>query len=309
MTRSPLFLPLALVLLAGCGGTTPTPPAPSPAEPVPLQAEGLHNLFRVSDRVFSGSSPEGDAGFASLERLGVKTVITVDGAKPDVATAEKHGLRYVHIPIGYDGIPADRAILLAKAVRDLPGPVYVHCHHGMHRGPAACAAVQLTLDPTWTPERAGRWLAAAGTDTKYNGLIELPRTFKSPSAADLDVAPNDFPTTAAVPDFVRLMVEVDTRWDHLKEAKANGWKTPPNHPDVDPPHEAVLLTELFREAARLDGSTAKGKGFVDLLGEAETAAKELEAAIRKGDGKAATAAFNRTQAACASCHPKFRDHK
>src|SRR4051794_40365147 len=105
MTRSLMPLPLALVLLAGCGGTAPTPPAPAPADPVPLQAEGLQNLFRVSDRVYSGSSPEGDPGFASLERLGIRTVITVDGAKPDVATAERHGLRYVHLPIGYGGVP------------------------------------------------------------------------------------------------------------------------------------------------------------------------------------------------------------
>ena len=28
---------------------------------------------------------------------------------------------------------------LARAARTLPGPIFVHCHHGMHRGPAAAA--------------------------------------------------------------------------------------------------------------------------------------------------------------------------
>jgi len=278
-------------------------------EPTALQADGLHNLFRVSDRVYSGSSPDGDSGFASLERLGVKTVISVDGSKPDVATAEKHGLRYVHLPIGYDGIPSERVTQLAKAVRDLPGPVFIHCHHGQHRGPAACAAVQLTLDPSCTPDTAGRWLTAAGTDPKYTGLVGLPHTLKRPSAAELDTTATDFPTVAKVTDLVRVMVEVDERWDHLKAIKSANWKTPTEHPDLDPPHEAVMLVELFREAARLDGATAQGKEFVALLGDAESAAQDLEAALRTKNPKEAAEAFSRSQALCAKCHQSYRDRK
>ena len=58
-------------------------------------------------------------------RLGVKTVISVDGAKPDVDLAKKHGMRYVHLPHGYDGVPDDRAKELAKAVRR-PGRPDLH---------------------------------------------------------------------------------------------------------------------------------------------------------------------------------------
>jgi protein tyrosine phosphatase (PTP) superfamily phosphohydrolase (DUF442 family) len=308
MTRRLSIFLLALVV--GCGpkppATVPDMPAPTPQ---PLTADGLHNLYRVSDRVYSGSSPDGDAGFASLQALGVKTVISVDGAIPDATAAGRHGLRYVHLPIGYDGIPSERATLLAKAVRDLPGPVYVHCHHGKHRGPAACAVIQLTLDPAWTPEQAEGWLKAAGTDPKYTGLTAIPHQYRPPSKSALDSATADFPTVATVPDLVRLMVDVDARWVHLKEIKAAGWKSPKDHPDLDPPHEAVILAELYREAARHADSTARGKEFVALLGEGEAAAKELEAALRKGDTSAAGSAFSRSQAACAKCHEKHRDKK
>lgn len=82
---------------------------PSPAAEI-LPSTNLHNVFAVAPRIFSGSSPENEAGFVELAKLGVKTVISVDGAKPDVEMARKHGLKYVHLPIGYDGIPTNRVV-------------------------------------------------------------------------------------------------------------------------------------------------------------------------------------------------------
>ena len=86
--------------VAGCGSPTPQPNA----GPVPVEADGLHNAFRLSDRLYSGSSPDGEVGFASLRKLGVKTVILVDGAPPDVRLAERYGLPFVDqkqlMPVG-----------------------------------------------------------------------------------------------------------------------------------------------------------------------------------------------------------------
>lgn len=277
------------------------------SEPQPLHADGLHNVFRLSDRLLSGSNPEGDAGFAALQHLGVKTIVSVDGSIPDVAAAAKHGMRYVHLPVGYDGIPRGRVLALAKAVRDLPGPVYLHCHHGQHRGPAAAAVVQLCLDPAWTPERAERWMKAAGTDPKYTGLISLPATLTKPTAAELDAASSDFPPKADVPDLTRLMVAVDERWDRLKLVKDAGWKQPPNHPDIDPPHEAVQLAELYREAARLSAVKARGSDLLKHFSEAETAVNELAAALHQPSTEAAGKAFGRVQSACSACHAIHRD--
>src|SRR3712207_3553770 len=65
---------------------------------------GLHNFLPVSSQVYCGGEPEGEEGFQTLARLGVTMIVSVDGARPKVALARKYGLRYVHIPIGYDGI-------------------------------------------------------------------------------------------------------------------------------------------------------------------------------------------------------------
>jgi protein tyrosine phosphatase (PTP) superfamily phosphohydrolase (DUF442 family) len=295
-----------IALLAGWIGCSGPAPKPTP-DPQPVQADGLHNVFRLSDRLISGSSPEGDAGFAALQQLGVRTIVTVDGAVPDVAAAEKHGMRYVHLPVGYDGIPRDRVLALAKAVRDLPGPVYLHCHHGQHRGPAAAAVVQLCLDPTWTAETAASWMKAAGTDPKYTGLTGLPAKLSKPTSAELDAASSDYPPKADVSDLTRLMVAVDERWDHLKLVKDADWKQPPGHPDIDPPHEALQLTELYREAARLSAVKARGAELLKHFFEAETATNELAMALRTQSPEAAGKAFGRVQSACSSCHAAHRD--
>src|SRR5688572_16858773 len=89
-------------------------------KPLPDPA-GVHNLFVLGTNVYSGSTPEGEEGFAALEKLGVKTIISVDGAKPDVALAKKYGMRYVHLPHGYDGISTNLQLHLVKVGEELPG--------------------------------------------------------------------------------------------------------------------------------------------------------------------------------------------
>src|SRR6516164_9740614 len=136
--RRLVCLPLLALLLMGVLSCANRPNQSSDRPPQTPQAEqsrsdttkidapGLHNVYRITDKLFSGSSPEGDEGFRSLHELGIKTVISVDGARPDVGSAHKYGIRYVHLPFGYDGIPRQRVVALAKAVRDLPGPFYIH---------------------------------------------------------------------------------------------------------------------------------------------------------------------------------------
>src|SRR5262245_33238393 len=101
-----LVLPVALLAVAAAAATgrlpasRPDPVAVGNRQPTALP--GLHNVFRLSAKLYSGSVPEGETGFCSLCSLGVRTIISVDGARPDVATAHRFGLLYVHLPFGYD---------------------------------------------------------------------------------------------------------------------------------------------------------------------------------------------------------------
>lgn len=277
--------------------------ATTPA-PTDLHLPGIHNTYRVNDRIFSGSSPEGEEAFRSLQQLGIRTIVSVDGAAPDVATAERFGIRYVHLPVGYDGLPRDRIVDLAT-VLDLPGAVYVHCHHGKHRGPAAVAALARARCG-WSAELADTWMKQAGTDPRYSGLFDDVRSLAPVTAGDLALA-RPLVGVQRVDDLTRLMVAVDERWENLKLVRAAGWKAPADHPDIDPPHEAVQLIEHYRESARTETARKLGPAFLAAIQAAETEALELERAIRAADSARAQAAFDRSNGHCTRCHEQYRN--
>jgi protein tyrosine phosphatase (PTP) superfamily phosphohydrolase (DUF442 family) len=305
--RTLSLIALASALACGCsGGSDTRPAATAPAPPQKVEAKGLQNVVRLSDRLYSGSSPEGDEGFGSLRAWGIKTIVTVDGARPDVERAHKFGMRYVHLPIGYDGVPEEQGLRIVKAVRDLPGPIYIHCHHGKHRGAAAAAVARLCTDDRCGVELALEGMRLSGTDPHYTGLYAAPKEFRRPTAEELDRLPADFPEVTAPTGLAQFMVEVDDRWERLKLARAAGWVSPPDHPDIDPPYEALQVVEQYREALRLPKTAERSDDFRRRLDQAREATEGLEAALRR-PGADREAAFQAAGASCTNCHGTYRD--
>jgi len=274
----------------------------------PSELAGIHNFFRATDKVLSGSQPEGDQGFAALAKLGVKTIVSVDGSKPDVELAAKHGIRYIHLPIGYDGIPTNRVAELAKVATTAEGPVFVHCHHGKHRGPAA-VGVMCLAGGTWTTTQANEFLVAAGTSPEYPGLFRAVRKFSMPGEADLARVSTNFPSVARTSSLVESMVAIDGHFDRLKAAQKAGWQTPKDHPDVSPDHEAVLLWEQLRELARTEKAAQRPEEFRRKLHASERIAEQLRDALREGsrDKAAADVAFKQVSQSCVNCHQRYRN--
>ena len=275
-----------------------------------IEKPGLHQVYRVNEKLFSGSSPEGYNGFQSLKELGIRSIISVDGAKPDVAGARRFGLKYVHLPIGYDGISRPQALRLAKAVRELPGMVYIHCHHGKHRGPAAASVVHLCLDSSCTVEQALAEMKQAGTDPRYQGLYEASRSLTRPTQAELDQTPADFPEVAEVSRLAQSMIEIDARFDNLLKCQSADWTAPKSNPDLDPPHEALMLAELYHEAARLMPADRHSDKLRELLNKAEQEAAKLEKTLRltkNADHSMADELLKQAKASCVQCHEKYRD--
>jgi hypothetical protein len=277
-----------------------------------LEGAGIENFYALGKSVFSGSTPDGDAGFATLQRLGIKTLLSVDGATPQSELAAKYGLHYVHVPIGYDGISVSNALVIVKAAQTLPGPIFVHCHHGLHRGPTAAAIVCESLSG-WTPEQAEVWLHAAGTATNYPGLYRTVREFRAPTEVELRHAPTNFTSHARTSDFVNTMVLVDEHFEVLKAFQKAGFKPVPDHPDATPVNESLILYELFREAHRTKQGVERGEKFLTELSKAELSASDLHAHLKQqGTGptsksQAVEAAFQNINKSCISCHKTYRN--
>jgi hypothetical protein len=277
--------------------------------PQPLPASAIENFYRLGEGLFSGGEPRGEAAFAQLAALGVKTLVSVDGAPPDVETARRHGLRYVHLPLGYQGYSEEACLRLARVVTRLPGPVFVHCHHGRHRGPAA-AAVMAIARWGWTPEQAEHWLHTAGTSTNYAGLYATVRRWRPPAAETLARVPADFPEVARTPDLVRAMVDVDRTWEHLQAIAAAGYRTPPDQPDLMPAREATRLAERLAESRQFPEVTRAADDLRERFRQAEREARELARLLGQDSLPAADVLARQFQAvgrSCVACHRAFRD--
>jgi hypothetical protein len=317
---------LLLIVLSGCAERPKTPPAatgrsstPSPpaasvgsethklaiTKPDPAATPHLHNLLKLTPTIYSGGEPHGEAAFAELAKLGVKVIVSVDGAKPDVENAKKHGIRYVHVPIGYDGIPAEAGQSLARVVRERiagDGSIYVHCHHGKHRGPAAAAAVCIAAG-AGDNEAAKEVLVTAGTSKDYPGLWRDVAAYVPPAAgAKLP----ELVEIAQVDSLTAAMSSIDRGFDNLKLSQAGDWKPLAEHPDIVATQEALIVKEALHESAR-NLSADRDAEFVNWLREAESLAAQLEAQLKSNDAAAAKQTMVKLDASCKQCHAKHRN--
>ncbi len=283
--------------------TSSSAPSAANADGPNSEPAGLHNLMEITSRIYSGSEPEGEVGIASLQKLGVKTIVSVDGAKPKVELARKYGLRYVHIPIGYDRIHDAAGRALARLMREAEGPFYIHCHHGKHRGPAA-AAVACIAAGDMTADEAMQILVRGGTSKAYAGLWRDVKAY-SPLPADAQLP--ELVEVAEVGSFAAAMAQVDRAFDNVKLCRAAKWTAPADHPDIVPAQEALLLQEGLHEAGRNLGDEYDEQ-FKKWLADTEALAIELRSALQVEDVNLANERAMLIEQSCKQCHTRYRDN-
>ena len=311
--RCMLLALCAAVLLAGCRSHDCADDA-ADAGPQPdviavkIDDPRLDNVHRLTPKVYAGAQPRDGAAFQALKELGIQTILSVDGATPDVDGAHRVGLTYVHLPFGYDGIPQDRAQAVAKAIEELPGPIYIHCHHGMHRG-AAAAAVGCIIAGKLSNAQALAAMKIFGTGENYLGLWAAARDARPADPAALKQLAIVYQEVAPIPPLADAMVQMDNLSDNLKACQAAHWTTPAQHPDLDPAHEALKLREMMFEIMRTDAFARRPDDFKAWMKNGQKLAGELEDKLRQPskDLTAIDGALLQLQNNCNACHKIYRN--
>lgn len=283
-----------------------------------LHWDGLHNVVHFAEDLYSGNSPETPEAFATLARHGIKTIVSVDGAAPKVELAKAVGIGYVHIPVAYATITPEQQALLARVVKERPKPIYLHCHHGKHRGPAAAAILWRCNEASCTAAKSLELLKAAGTDPKYQGLYAVVEAYTPPASDAADSAHEKLPPlpeSVPPPALVDAMLELDGVWDRWKARQAAGWPQPTESDAKirEAAADATLLREQYEEMRRLPAAKGRDVEFVKQLETGLSISKILEDVLQSKDDLApdvreglgmAVAKIGKT---CSTCHAKFRD--
>ncbi|MCB9877233.1 MAG: cytochrome c [Planctomycetes bacterium] len=303
---------LPLLLITACQSSGDAHQIAAHVEAPPVDADqavgfpGLHNVVTYAPDVVCGGAPEGHEGLEALKAMGIKTIITVDGAAPDAKGAEALGMHYIHLPISYDTVTPERQKELAQAVASSEGPIYMHCHHGKHRSAAALGSA-LVLAGKMTPEQAVAKMEISGTSPAYKGLWKAVREAEALPEAQLHVDPKVFPSVAKTSGMVQTMSEVDMVFDLVKQAEKAGWKAPEDHPDLNAPKETKRLATLFANLKKDKESMALPADYQQMLDKAITDTAKLDELVHAGDAAAAAELLKTIGTTCKDCHKVHRD--
>ncbi|MGD0128563.1 MAG: tyrosine-protein phosphatase [Terriglobia bacterium] len=160
---------------------------------VPIRAKGaadpavrgIPNFHQVDGTIYRGGQPTAQ-GWASLERLGVKTVIDLrrheeHSIQAERQEAEAAGMHYVNVPMSGIVAPTDDTILkvLALFQSSGAGPVFVHCRLGVDRTGAVIACYRIAHDG-WGNQKALDEAKACGMHWFEFGLMRYILRFSPP---------------------------------------------------------------------------------------------------------------------------------
>jgi len=122
-----------------------------------------------------------------------------------------------------------------------------------------------------------------------------------------------FEERVAVAPMAAAMVSLEQTFDNLKRLEAAQWQPLPQHPDVEPGHEALLLREHFTELLRTDATAVQPPAFQALLRAGLHWSQQLESGLDLNDNlqpiefEQLTRSMQQLAENCRQCHAQFRD--
>jgi len=283
-----MFHWIRFILIAGVCGSCQSPHHP---EQVPPKVPESFRQVDSGVEVFIGGQP---GGYDALQQMGFRSVIDVDATPPGVRPPA--AMTIVHLPLRYSGITHQQASELIAVLEELERPVYIHCHHGTNRAPAA-AAVGLIGTGELSSAQGMQLMDQAGADAAFQGLFRsvadarvIPSHERAPRVSDIQ----------SFDSFAVLMAKIDEQTSLL------AMETSGVSPSSDAAAESAALVDLLRVA--FDGcAQMEEEGFRNHAVESIAQATALEHALRRQQFDQARNHFAALNATCSDCHRAYRD--
>ena len=143
----------------------------------PLFAPGVPNFFQVAPNFYRSAQPTGE-GMRSLEKLGIKTVITLRYFHSDKDELEGTGLSGIKVPMHTWNAEIEDVVRVLAVLSDPSGaPYLLHCQHGADRTGMMTAMYRIVLQG-WEREEAIREMKEGeyGFHAIWDNLIRFIET-------------------------------------------------------------------------------------------------------------------------------------
>ena len=123
-------------------------------DPISIEAEGLTNLFQLSDILYRSGQPVAQ-GLTSAKTLGIKTVLSLQLVNADTTyeAEENTGLTLEHVSMVPWYVSTEQLIEAMQKIDQAEKPVLVHCLHGSDRTGLIVALYRILFEG-WTREMA-----------------------------------------------------------------------------------------------------------------------------------------------------------
>jgi tyrosine-protein phosphatase SIW14 len=138
---------------------------------------GLSNVGRVSSSIYRGTQPQPE-GYATLKKMGIKTIINLRTRHSEKKTVEKAGMRSIEIPLS---VLKDININTVNRIIDIMTdpknqPVYIHCRLGQDRTGIVIAAYRMRVDGLSLKDAEAE-MQAFGFNNLWHELKEFVREY------------------------------------------------------------------------------------------------------------------------------------
>jgi tyrosine-protein phosphatase SIW14 len=143
---------------------------------LPASMPAVPGFARVSDTLYRGAQPA-EEGFAQLQKLGIKTVVSLRYLESDQEDIEGLGLRYVHLHFNPFHPEEEDVVDFLNVVTDPDNqPVFVHCRQGVDRTGMMVAIYRVVVQD-WPRQQAIDEMKALGSHEVWKDIQQYMQDF------------------------------------------------------------------------------------------------------------------------------------